>query len=201
MIDKQIATYLFLSLWAVGAWAALIHAIPATFLSLYRYKLWDIRDSIASDLRLNKLPETRVTRDLLESTEDLLLDAEEVSFLNVITWGLFSEIASLEEHELQAEIDALSGDMRKRYETYEDRIARATALRLLIGTPSGWIGVVTIPLWLPLVLYRLREPISRHRAHLFSYGKRRASRKFLQRLSELVAQSPNARDGLSAVAG
>lgn len=148
-------------LWALAVTIGLFVIVPSCQASLFRYRMWQLRDSIYDDVRKGQLPDNQRVRSVLGSIEGAITSSKSITISRLgLVWLLgrksFVKFGALaREPELWRK--SMSSDENKRLERYEVRLGRATLWKIFAGTPGGWIAALTL---LPLVvlLIRFRTP-------------------------------------------
>jgi hypothetical protein len=119
----------------VALWAAVIFFIPSCTASLFRYRVWELRDAIVDDVFDDRLPEDPAVWDVVDRFEAMIVIARHLSMGKLFAFKRALRDAQPEPPLSRA---ALTVDQRKRLSDYEHDLQRALALYLTLGTPTGW---------------------------------------------------------------
>lgn len=130
---------------AVFAWLAVIYIIPATRVSSYRTKLWNVRDELVDAAMRDPELRTAAVDELVTDIERRIKHARELTPFAILTLGLPAKKAGIagrprNEPVLQADLDFLH--------PYKRRIENADIIHLFTGSPSGWVA---LGLFVPIV--------------------------------------------------
>jgi len=132
----------------VAAALSLLVVIPWCLRSLFRYRLWRLRDSIVDGVHAGDLPVDDAAR-LLSRVDNTIRYAREITALNMFL--VSAATRGLEEHE---------PPLDERLREYEGKWEDATVRHVIYGSPSGWAvlivglvltGVFFLVSWLPRV--------------------------------------------------
>jgi hypothetical protein len=119
------------------AWFCLVKIVPDCNVSMYRYRLWRVRDRLADQIRWGQFDCDAPARALLWDVEQYIAQAPEVGFVKL----LFSRWAK---RGCQPEPDVLqrndlTADDRRRLETYVHELDHIHVRHIAFGSPSGWV--------------------------------------------------------------
>ncbi len=139
------ATFLFLSIVSVlSAWACLFIVIPSALRSLFRHRLWRLRDEVMDQAMREELPLEDSLR-LADRVEAVIHHARDVSPLGILLFSIAAIGIDVPKRE------PLSPELRP----YEMRLIGLMTDHLFTGTPFGW--VLSPILWLLSVAHRRRH--------------------------------------------
>ncbi len=141
MADTQaqllLITFLVVS---TGLWACLVLILPRSLRSLFRYRLWVLRDELVDDVIAKRIPLTDAVRDVLSTMEALIRDSKNVTLGRWLLLPRKSMQVASEYHKgVEAAFSAMTREEQERVSYFRQSVARAVAMRLLIGSPLGWL--------------------------------------------------------------
>lgn len=129
-------------------WALLLFAIPQQLLSIFRYKLWRIRDNTVDAVFAGDIADTEVVRLFIASIEWTILNASAVT-----PWRFMVRKSTPRQHVVKFReyvnegIRKLPDSDRERLEELLMEFKLACWRHLKRGSPSGWvIGAIARPL-------------------------------------------------------
>lgn len=129
-------------LWAVAAWFALTKVIPSCSVSLFRYRLWRIRDDLVDAIGQGAFTDDAAPKKLVADIEVFIRAAPDV---NIITAGLHRWIGwgmDLSPDGDPFDFERAPKADRALLQKYADRFQGAFAKQVLLGRPSGWLLLV-----------------------------------------------------------
>lgn len=143
----------WLLLLTAASFAALFYVVPYSGLSVYRHKLWRLRDAIHRDIRTGVIPPGQVADELLGGVEKTIRFAKEMSFANVLIFGVLRKDPANDERfeETQARIQALPERCRELVLKHQHDYAFITLRHSIFFTPSGWFAAIVLVPLLPIV--------------------------------------------------
>ncbi len=83
MISSEICVILLVLL-VTTLWAIFVIQVPRTLRSLFRYRLWAIRDAVVDDVLRGSLPKSPLVRDDIRQIESIIANSEAVTFLQFL---------------------------------------------------------------------------------------------------------------------
>ncbi len=126
---------------AVGcAWIGLFILTPLNLRSLFRYRLWRLRDDIVDDVLAGRLPREPAVTSLITATESLIQNARCVTWT---TWLLSPNVP--EEYRLayrahiETSFNRLSPDQQARLSEYRKNLEACIVRQMTVGSFSGWL--------------------------------------------------------------
>jgi AcrR family transcriptional regulator len=141
------------------AWACLFRIVPSCCTSLFRYRLWALRDDVVDEIYAGRYDDPSGARRFVEFLETAIEAASELSALKLtlVHWsarGLtLHQASSLEE---LLGFAAMSQGDQDVVRPHVDRFQRATVRHALLGAPSGWMMLAAMfPLAVGLALTQL----------------------------------------------
>jgi hypothetical protein len=119
------------------AWFCLVKLIPSCNVSMYRYRLWRLRDCLADDVLKGSFQDTIRAQKLVLFIEAVIVLAPQLGpvKLGVMRWSSRHVPKSDDPFNL-ATFDPRD---RKIVEARLNELAMFTARHILFGSPSGWI--------------------------------------------------------------
>lgn len=155
------ATLLWLLVLSVASFASLFYLFPHTALSVYRHKLWRLRDEIHGDIRRGVIPSGPAADDLIGGVERTIRWAKQMSFANLVIFGVLGKDDAAVDarfNEMESRIEALPPRCKHVVRNYQYKFARITLNHVLFFTPSGWFAtVVSLPFLPFMYLWARRE--------------------------------------------
>jgi hypothetical protein len=138
------------------AWYVLFVGTPDVIRSMYRYRLWALRDEFVDAVIAGELPSDRRSREVLEILENSIRSARSFTIVKVLLSFWFARRAGF----VEAAEQELASRPPHPADEYEERLMNISRRYLLLTSPSGWLA----PIWLPIgwAVYRLvnwRRPI------------------------------------------
>ena len=124
-----------MSLLAIGSWLAFWLVIPWCQDSIYRYKLWELRDNIKDDIREQKLPLQKDVTDLLELIEGNIRYAKDLRVRNLIL------ISSTQPTKIKTyeKPRGINPKQYKRLCEYQDKFIHSSFVHVMLSSLLGWI--------------------------------------------------------------
>lgn len=144
----------------VFAWYCAFKIIPTCLLSIFRYRLWRLRDEIVDEIRHGKYHGTKQPRALARDIECFIEGAPDISPLNIgllflSSWGVHPPADDL--------FDFSDADRRdqRRLSKHVNEFQRTLTRHVFLHTPSGWLLIAPA---LPFMgLYKLKDILRRLR--------------------------------------
>lgn len=156
----------------VLAWASLIFVIPWCMQGVLRHRLWRVRDAVFDDISSGLLPSKDVCVDFLRGLEGGIRHTRELSFANLWTLGFFHQLAEgVEDADFEKALKNFTPGERERFENYEAEVGSVVIRHVFLGTPSGWLASLLVPLYLLVMLVLFRQ----RRQDLFDDARRSAA--------------------------
>jgi hypothetical protein len=142
---------------ALFAWFCLVKVIPSCNVSLYRYRLWRLRDGLADEVRQGAFQDAAPARAVIAFIESLIVLAPQLGAvkLGVMLWSCRHVPDAPDPFKLES----LAPRDRQMVQTRLDTVGGLTARHLLLGSPSGWallviLGIPTFVISLAAFLLR-----------------------------------------------
>jgi hypothetical protein len=153
-------TFVALIAWGLAAWLAIFLVVPSCMQSMFRHRLWRLRDNVVDQIRGERLVDAEPFRKLVREIECAILAAREVSPFR-ITLLRFASRDLLRDAKFDY-FDPADVDVSDRVlaEGYLNELRAAFYRQMLFGSPSGWLllivlSVLTFPVAVAVVLLRL----------------------------------------------
>lgn len=124
------------SLLATSAWLGLFLLVPWCQQSLYRYKLWAIRDAIRDDIRSGLLPEHDAVSRVCDMVEGGIRFSKDLTIARILL--MLMTVRDVPNIDLEAEWSGLSAAQKSRLRLHWAAFRAATARHLLSSSPLGW---------------------------------------------------------------
>jgi hypothetical protein len=121
-------------------WASFFTGVSRDGVSIFRYRLWSIRDRMMDDVLSGALPQNRAVRDVLGLVEGTIRHA---GYFSVFRWWFLphppaSYIAE-SERALEAVRAGMNDEQRKLLDAYRDEANKCMATHLVLGSVLGWL--------------------------------------------------------------
>jgi hypothetical protein len=126
---------------ALFSWICVFKLVPASAISLCRYRLWRLRDELFDEIRNGKFDDGKQPRRLLLLVETTIQSVEETSALNLALFYISAR--KLPRPEL-FNFDELSTTDKECFDRHFDRFGQIMVKYVVGGTPSGWMSFVVI---------------------------------------------------------
>jgi hypothetical protein len=147
--------FILLLAWGLVAWLAIFMVVPSCMQSMFRHRLWRLRDNIVDQIRGDGLAEPGPFRDLVHEVECAIIAAPEVSPFRI---GLLRAVSGNFMRDAKVESfdpENVHPSDRRLAEAYVAEFRAAFFRQLLFGSPSGWIlFLLLVVLTLPIALVR-----------------------------------------------
>ena len=130
------------------AWALFLIELPKQFRSVFRFKLWAIRDKIVDDVMAKRLPNCRAVQRELAIVRLLLINPEWFGLLRLPLFLLFKpdpRLLDAAKRIEDAEIQELTQEQRELFAERHKEIVSVLGWRATVGTLSG-VVVLLVPL-------------------------------------------------------
>lgn len=135
------------------AWLGLFIHVPRCLRSMYRYRLWQIRDDTFDAIRAGDLPDCGGVRQFLAVTEAAIAGSKRWTLAQWMVWPKPSEAEVDQFRSVYKEAgDRMGATERALFTSLNRRFQAALTAHLLWGSTSGWIGVVVALLAVPFKL-------------------------------------------------
>jgi len=121
---------------ALAAWLSVTKVVPSCATSRYRYRLWRLRDGLSDDIRHGKFHDVEAAKNVRLLIDLAIEDAEDLSALNLLLFGLVVRKSDLPEDPLGlADLRPHDRDcLNERLTEVQDALLSKT----LFGSVSGW---------------------------------------------------------------
>jgi len=173
-------------------WACAIFMVPDHVLSLFRYRLWRLRDHLQDCILDERLPELPVVNDLFDTVESMIEHADRVTLSSFVAFGLAGGRGSDEAGEEPFDLCGLSDEQRELFNRILSNLFDHMAFKTIAGSP---VGGFFLPILLPLLRLRTKywaKPLIEPQAEFRHVRDFRAS---------VATQGKPTRDTLVATAG
>jgi len=135
--------YVVLILNVVGltlfAWFGLIKLIPSCNLSVFRYRLWRLRDSLADDVLDGSFQDSTQPQILVRFLEGVIELAPEMGALKLVVMRWSCRHVQTPELFDREALEALDPKDRAIMERRLNELRQIAVRHVLFGSPSGWM--------------------------------------------------------------
>jgi hypothetical protein len=136
----------------VVAWGFALILVPRQVESLFRHRLWRIRDELQDHIFDQRLPEISVVEDTIEAVEEFIQHARQIRMATFISVHLTHKA----NHAPLSDLSELSTLQREIFDEVLNEFYRSTVFKIVAGSP---IGVFFLPVWL-LIFRRSAKPLA-----------------------------------------
>ena len=171
MTDYLVATLLIVGV--TFSYITFVLVIPSFGKSLYRYRLWRLRDELMDEIIHDRLPDNMITRCVVSRIEVAIEGSNRHSFFSIVCNGMFprkvgniSQLLMDDVNELQKLKRQQSPGVLAILAKYEDRLDSLSREWALLASPSGLsliapIMSIVLPIALIFALFkRLKMSLS-----------------------------------------
>lgn len=134
--------FALLTSWLVLAtlvWAGVIFLLPRTLRSLYRYRLWNIRDSVIDDILRNRISHSPIADDVVGMVEFAIESSRSLTCLKVILYEVPEHVQKGHAKFFRDEMDKLPKEEQAILWEYVHRFHVAIVRQMMFGSISGWV--------------------------------------------------------------
>ncbi len=129
---------LALSAASVAIWAIFIIFIPNCLCSLFRYRLWGLRDTVKDEILQGQLPDQQLVQGFLSAIETSILFAERLTLVQVLLLPSNMRSVQRQRQKFNHAIQQLDEKTRKRFLAHHNDLLAIFVTRLFIGSITGW---------------------------------------------------------------
>jgi hypothetical protein len=121
---------------ALLAWCSLLWIIPSCNLSVFRYRLWQLRDRVADDIRQGAFDDDACAEEFLCFVEGAIRGAPDFGTVKllIMLWATRGVPPPK-----PFDLEALSPADKALTERHLDELQMLGARHAILGSPSGWI--------------------------------------------------------------
>jgi hypothetical protein len=154
---------------ALAAWAALFRVIPTCASSLFRYRLWRLRDQLVDDIRNEEFRDNAQPMELVCMIEAVIAGAQDLTAFKA--WAAHATSRGLAIPDSLRLPHAHPRD-KDRLEKVLNELYAAMLSKALLGTPSGWLfSIVLVPVAIVVTLTSRLFTRDPHEGSLFEDAK------------------------------
>lgn len=140
--------FIMVGIFSVAIFTACV-SIPRDLRSLYRYKMWKLRDDVFDDIASGRLSDNQVSNELLVGIE---MAVQAAPWMTLLNWLSFPKVPDDESHRriefLVLAKNAMSSDERELFEKRQKEFHKIFVRHLVCGSLSGWFVIaITIPVF------------------------------------------------------
>lgn len=124
------------------AWFCVVRIIPSCNVSMYRYRLWQLRDQVVDDVREGVFRDATQPQRLVQFIEGIIVLAPELGAvkLAVMRWSC----RHVPDAEYPFDLQGLRPQEREIMQARISELGALTARRILFGSPSGWFLMLVL---------------------------------------------------------
>lgn len=133
---------LLLIAFAAAWWLIVVTSIRFNCRSIFRHRLWVLRDLLADDIIADRLPANPAVVRLLHATEGAIYHAAEFSLVQFLL--VPTMVNEQEELAVDESAKEMTGEQRDHLAKYHRLLSRILLRHFLMGNVMGWIVVATM---------------------------------------------------------
>lgn len=151
---NPMAWVISLSVATVAAWAIVVFFIPSCLCSMFRYRLWRLRDSVKDDVIYGRLPSHEFVNELLGVIESFILIANRVTLIQVFSLPGDRTDSARHQKALEEWAGKLNEQQNHLFLAHRTELKTIIVSRLLLGSITGWAFLVLLLPGIVLMLVR-----------------------------------------------
>lgn len=128
---------------AALAGRALLHTIPDSLVSLFRYRLWALRDTIVDEILGGLYQDRRAAVRVAREVELVIDYANELTMFKFFVFNRLARDPDLPRYE-ELTLDELSATDRERLARHLDELYSYVGHHAFLGSPSGWVSFIAL---------------------------------------------------------
>jgi hypothetical protein len=137
-MDTVLIVILGVSVVAVWAWARI--QVSAAIASLFRYKLWSLRDRIYDAIHDERLARLEAADRLLDACENMIRVANDVKMGSWLVRPKLPETVTTEIVSTRKQYEKYaSKEQAELLKAFDTELQRAVFTHLVFGSPTGWL--------------------------------------------------------------
>lgn len=154
MVTTTIVIALMATILVLAGWTIFVFEVPSYTSSMFRYRLWRVRDSIADDVIDGVLSDSKGSQLLISEIENVINQAADVSLFKILLLGKMpSNIQKAIESERTESFRNLPVGEQNKLRAYRKEVYEIILKHCLIGCRSGWLFLVpAVPIATVIVL-------------------------------------------------
>ena len=141
-----------LAIATLAVWTIFIVFIPTCLCSMFRYRLWRLRDAVKDDMLYGRLPDRAFIGEFLSMVEAFILVADKFTLIQVILLPSNEEETARRRNALIQSLKELGEEHLQLFKAYRKEFVEIIVMRLVVGSLTGW---VFLTLLLPALLLML----------------------------------------------
>jgi hypothetical protein len=153
--------WLVFAAWVAGAvfgWLGLVFFVPSNLRSLFRYRLWRLRDQMVDQVILGKLPPIPFVENYIRMIEVVIMRTSQITLLHWAWAPTSSSAVERFESDLREAERILSDDQKRLLEQSRGQFQGIIVHRLLFGSVSGWgFLAVSCPIVTVVLVYKFAK--------------------------------------------
>lgn len=127
-----------------AVWVGVVLLVPRNLRSIFRYRLWRLRDEVVDDVLAGRMPHSPLIRSFIGGVEGIIEHASHVTLLRALCIPVSPALVRKHRGFVFTHFRELSKDERAKYKSYEKSMRSIVMRRLLLGSVSGWAFLVAI---------------------------------------------------------
>jgi len=167
----------------VVAWIYTIVLVPRQVESLFRHRLWRIRDELQDHIFDERLPDVPVVRDLIDALERVIQHSNRITMANYLAFCIVRPLSP--ENVPPYDLSGLSKPQQAIVKTILDESYRSMKFKVVAGST---VGAFLLPIWL-----------IRYRSQSKSFAEPQTEFRRLQKVAYTLKASQRPRDLIASV--
>jgi hypothetical protein len=141
--------------WGLAAWIAIFIVVPSCMQSLFRHRLWRLRDGVVDRIRAGDFADAEPFRGLVHEIECAILAAPEVSPFRIgLLRAVGRDLLRTAKFDYFDPVKVHAAD-REVADEYYAGFRSAFYRQFLFGSPSGWLLLIMLSLLtFPVAVFR-----------------------------------------------
>src|SRR5713226_7552444 len=123
----------------VSLWGCATFLVPSHINSLFRYKLWKLRDEFQDHIHYQRLPQSAAVNELLSLFEMMIRCSDDLKLSDFLVLRITRDARTQPNSNLSMEaISQLPEEQRELLLSFVERATDAMILKLVTSGPFGW---------------------------------------------------------------
>lgn len=137
------------------AWICVFYILPSSLMSMFRYRLWEQRDELATEIRNGAFADPHPAECLLARIESFIRQAPHFSALNIGLMRVSAKPVDKASFVDDLHFDDLTTAEREILEKRLLEFYKTVTQHVLLETPSGWLTtMVALPIGVTVLISR-----------------------------------------------
>ena len=127
---------------AIAIWGAFTYLIPSWLCSMFRYRLWQLRDSLQDDIISGRLPNQDFVHEFVAIIEAAIRMAPKLTLLRIIFTPTNNEMSDVWNKKIRS--TSIPAFQKEALRKYRWQFAEIIFMRVLVGSFSGWFVLLLL---------------------------------------------------------